>query len=832
MYKSGGSYSRREIELDVIGYVDDALADPDTSFSVALLIGSRLHGIRALLVQGVIARLRERDPAHAGPVRCEGSWEPVGEIQFCVSGADVPPDPPPPGSVVRILLVACFDLDALPEWMSGTDAPHTRTLPIGLLSHVEAHEFIEARLEGAVEPHSAHTLAAMAGYTPHALTVIVDECRNSGTLAVVDGTWVVVGDPVQSAVVPYLRAQLVTAGERVTRGLLHLALTEPCPTDGLPPEALEVASMLLGDGEMRRRDDGRIEFTARASGEGLRRLAPAGLRDGLHRRSLESAEPGVHALRWAAATGHPVPPQVLEAAAERALADGEWQVVADLAAAVGEPPGPAETAAWCRLLLHGATALRFLARPAEAHALLDRVDAAGAILSTELSPGPETTAPGLHADILALRADVMHFADGEPGAALDLLDRDAPDPAHRDELTFPHLVHSGAVADALRSPLAHGSPADTRDRVATARTLLLTAAGRPRDALRVATDALAPGGPAAPGHGRPRWVEDELSAARTVAALASDGPAAHPLREAHAARFERPDPHPDLVRIHHTRAERHYSCGDIARAHRHASLAVVAARTRDPVGLDRAATALLAETSALLGEHAAAIAALDRFARITPRASAALAGASQSHLAAARLAVGTTAAGDTLRHRAAEFSAAGAHGFAAELLYAGVRFGRRRAAGTLIELSDHLDGTVHELRIRHASALLSRDAVELVVVVDLLHHAGLHLYAAEAAATAARLPSAPTSARRRATHHVATYLAEQPLPGHPLLGRVTAPGAAPLTPREREITALIDAGLSNAEIADRLTLSLSTVEGHITRIYRKTGGTRRAPARR
>lgn len=802
VYKSGGSYSRREIELDVIRYVDDALADPDTSFSVALLIGSRLHGIRALLVQGVVARLRERDPTGAGPVRCVGSWHPDGEIQFCVSETDVPAGPPPPGSAVRILLVACFDLDALPEWMSGTDAPHTRTLPIGLLTHIEAHEFIEARLGGVVEPHSAHMLAALAGYTPHALTVIVDECRNSGTLALVDGTWVVLGDPVQSAVVPYLRAQLVTAGEQVTRGILHLALTEPCPTDGLPPEALEVATMLLGDGEMRRRDDGRIEFTARASGEGLRRLAPTELRESLHRRSLESTEPGVHALRWAAANGHPVPARVLEAAAERALADGEWQVVADLAAMAGPPPEPAgpepaapepaESAAWCRLLLHGATALRFLARPADAHALLDLVD------------GVDDLPPESRSAASALRADVLHFGDGHPGAA--------PEPLHR-------------VAPDL-------SPTTADDRASAARTLLLTAAGHPGHALRVATEAFAPDRLMSPGPGRPRWIEDELIAARTVAALAADGPAVHPLREAHPARFERPDPHPDLVRIHHTHAAWHYLCGDIARAHRHAHLAIDAARTRDPVGLEGAATALLAETSALLGEHASAIAALDRFPGLSPRASAALAGTSYAHLGVARLALGTTAAGDALRHRAAEFSAEGAHGFAAEMLYAGVRLGRRRAASTLVELSGRLDGTVHELRIRHASALLAGDAVDLVVVVDSLRDAGLGLYAAEAAATAARLPSAPTSARRRATHHVATYLAEQPLPGHPLLGGVTTPGAAPLTPREREVTALMDAGLSNAEIADRLTLSLSTVEGHITRIYRKTGGTRRAPARR
>ena len=38
-----------------------------------------------------------------------------------------------------------------------------------------------------------------------------------------------------------------------------------------------------------------------------------------------------------------------------------------------------------------------------------------------------------------------------------------------------------------------------------------------------------------------------------------------------------------------------------------------------------------------------------------------------------------------------------------------------------------------------------------------------------------------------------------------------------MTAREREIAALVAAGLSNREIAERLTVSVRTVEGHIYR---------------
>ena len=49
----------------------------------------------------------------------------------------------------------------------------------------------------------------------------------------------------------------------------------------------------------------------------------------------------------------------------------------------------------------------------------------------------------------------------------------------------------------------------------------------------------------------------------------------------------------------------------------------------------------------------------------------------------------------------------------------------------------------------------------------------------------------------------------------------------PLTEREREIVMLIGAGLSNRDVAERLTLSTRTVESHIYRAMAKTGTTRR-----
>jgi DNA-binding CsgD family transcriptional regulator len=45
----------------------------------------------------------------------------------------------------------------------------------------------------------------------------------------------------------------------------------------------------------------------------------------------------------------------------------------------------------------------------------------------------------------------------------------------------------------------------------------------------------------------------------------------------------------------------------------------------------------------------------------------------------------------------------------------------------------------------------------------------------------------------------------------------------PLTDREREIAILISQGLSNIEIAEALTLSVRTIEGHIYRACARVG---------
>jgi DNA-binding NarL/FixJ family response regulator len=57
---------------------------------------------------------------------------------------------------------------------------------------------------------------------------------------------------------------------------------------------------------------------------------------------------------------------------------------------------------------------------------------------------------------------------------------------------------------------------------------------------------------------------------------------------------------------------------------------------------------------------------------------------------------------------------------------------------------------------------------------------------------------------------------------------ITVPGLGELTEREREIMMLIATGLSNDEIAERLTISPATVKTHASRIMGKLGARDRA----
>ncbi|MGX1784914.1 response regulator [Streptomyces diastaticus] len=72
------------------------------------------------------------------------------------------------------------------------------------------------------------------------------------------------------------------------------------------------------------------------------------------------------------------------------------------------------------------------------------------------------------------------------------------------------------------------------------------------------------------------------------------------------------------------------------------------------------------------------------------------------------------------------------------------------------------------------------------------------------------------------THRlIAEYVSRPPTPVDP-------PALAVLTPREREVLALVGAGLSNEDIAQRLVVSHTTAKTHVSRAMTKLGARDRA----
>jgi DNA-binding CsgD family transcriptional regulator len=173
-----------------------------------------------------------------------------------------------------------------------------------------------------------------------------------------------------------------------------------------------------------------------------------------------------------------------------------------------------------------------------------------------------------------------------------------------------------------------------------------------------------------------------------------------------------------------------------------------------------------------------------------------------------------------------------AHGngqFAAEVmcLQTAAQFGDRSCGPRLRQLQGMVEGPRAGIAAGFAEALHAGDAYELAAVSDQFEAMGDRVAAIDAAAHAAiayRHADRRGSALRCSTR--AAALAEQCGGARtPALSQAAEP--LPLTNREREVVMLLGEGLSNRDIAERLTVSIRTVEDHIYKAMAKTGATRR-----
>jgi DNA-binding CsgD family transcriptional regulator len=222
-------------------------------------------------------------------------------------------------------------------------------------------------------------------------------------------------------------------------------------------------------------------------------------------------------------------------------------------------------------------------------------------------------------------------------------------------------------------------------------------------------------------------------------------------------------------------------------------------------------------------EAAAALAALDKLRRPFRLLDY------ERSLARAWVAAGQGAVSEAIAVLLSAAQRAAAKGqFAAEVvcLQTATQFGDHSNALRLHDLEAIVEGPRVGVAARFSSALSDDDAAELVAVSEEFERLGDLVAAVDAAAQAAlayRRQGLRGSALGCATR--ADALAEQCGASTPALRQASEP--LPLTDREREIVMLIGDGLSNRAVAERLTLSVRTVESHIYRAMLKTGTTSR-----
>jgi DNA-binding CsgD family transcriptional regulator len=269
----------------------------------------------------------------------------------------------------------------------------------------------------------------------------------------------------------------------------------------------------------------------------------------------------------------------------------------------------------------------------------------------------------------------------------------------------------------------------------------------------------------------------------------------------------------------------HAQDGGLAAAAHLAALAVEQLRWRDFTGLLGAATALHAGIQAQLGEVEAARSALDALTAAHRDDVKVVLHAAEAEAWLLAAEGRTDAAADAV-HRAAVTGLEFRHDLLTAMTLALLtRLGHgARSAPLLREAADRSGSEFIAAVAAQAEALHAGDVAGVVELTDRLVSAGHVATAVEGLLLAERLAQrdrAPRLAMRAAARR-----ADIARPGMVLVNRARDPDIE-LTEREREVAVAAARRERNREIAERLGLSLRTVENHLASVYRKLGVTGR-----
>ncbi|MFF5287851.1 helix-turn-helix transcriptional regulator [Paractinoplanes globisporus] len=729
-----------------------------------------------------------------------------------------------------LLLATVRDGEAVPDAFLGLwSGDRALRVDVPLLRRGECHALLGAVLGGTVSASCVAGLyRASRGNALH-LRELVLGARADGSLAAVNGAWRLTRPPAATvALRDLLTIRLETVTDPAERAVLErLALCHPLAVDEFPDEADRRSLARLDEIGLVRLDESGGRMVAELSHPqyaevvrgGLSRLRARALL--LEQAELADRRPGgnVDALRVAswrlAATGTADPGLLLRAARLARMAH-DFPAVQRLA---GAAAGAATTmSGGAELLLLLGEAQGELGQPDEALSTLTR--AAGL-----------PAAPPVAARLAVARAMILGYHCGRPDDALAVLRAARRALPGQDEVLAYAAAGLFGDADETAAALAEldsvGPRAGRGTDWAMAVVPALATAGRTDEAVAVAADAVAEWH--GPGRGAARHASEPLMA--QALALSEDGRLDEAVAAARRALAQALDDGLDRS-----------AC---AAGSRLAGVYLLAGRPRSAFrlyrdvvsgarsyGLDsqrQLALCGLTVAAAWLGDVAAARAA---WTELPPAAGPAGAWrvVADAWLSAAegdlRTAIGLLeAGGDEARRR-------GQSTVAAALWHDVARLGRPdRAAPHLVELAAAGRSPLVTARAAHATARVERDVAGLVETVNAFDGMGAVLFAAEVAADAARTARAAGSPRKAAALLARATALSRRCEGACTPALLAAGSVEPLTAREREIAMMAAAGLPSRDIAERLVLSVRTVDNHLRAGYQKLGVSSRVELR-